>query len=259
MNDNLPVLVVRTHPTPTQPAVLRGAWLVVAAAGRTAAAVRQSYDGRPDTTGAADLAAGALAVTTAAAGAVVARVVGVAGEITRSTTRRLGPVERIVDDRIARPIRELLGELARRGQAQRRRSEADLDHVLDALVPQVTAAVLDRLDLTDVVLRRVDMDAIAARIDVAAIAERIDIEKIIDQIDLAAVTEDVMDAVDLPELIRQSTGSLASDSVLEVRLQGIEADDAVNRFVDRLLRRGRRKTEAPQDSAPDPGLEVDSP
>jgi hypothetical protein len=259
VKDNLPVLVVRTPPTPTQPAVLRGAWIALAAAGRTAAVVRQAYDGRAGQTGVADVVAGALTVTAAAAGAVVTRVAGVAGDLTRSTTRRLGPVERIVESRVAQPIRDLLGELARRGQAERRRSEAELDRVLDALVPQVTAAVLDRLDLTEVVLRRVDMDAIAARIDIDAVAARIDIEEIIERIDLAAVTEDVMESVDLPEIIRQSTGALASDSVLDVRLQSIEADEAVNRFIDRLLRRRRRNTKGPMDPTPDPDVEANRP
>lgn len=268
VRDNLPVLVVRTPPRSTQPAVFRGAWLAVAAAGRTAVAMRHAYGRPPPGSAAADLAAGAFAVTTAAAGVVADRVLGVAAGLTRSTTRRLGPLDRIVDAVIAQPVRDLLGELARRGQAERRRSDADLDRVLDTLVPRVTAAVLDRIDITDVVLRRVDTDAIAAgldtdaiaaRIDVDAIAARIDIERIIDRIDLAALTEDVMDSVDLPEIIRQSTGSLASESVLEVRLQSIEADQAVNRFVDRLLRRGRRHTQAPRNPAPDAGPEVKSP
>ena len=40
--------------------------------------------------------------------------------------------------------------------------------------------------------------------------------------------------VDLAELIRQSTGSVASDTVRGVRMQGISGDEAVGRAVGRL-------------------------
>jgi hypothetical protein len=100
----------------------------------------------------------------------------------------------------------------------------DLDAVL--------AAVLDRIDLTAVVLERVDLGEVVD----AALAE----------VDLVGLAEEVIDGVDLPEIIRESTGSMASDTVRGVRMQGIVADEAVGRAVDRLLlRRGRRATEAP--------------
>ena len=44
---------------------------------------------------------------------------------------------------------------------------------------------------------------------------------------------------------------MASDTVRGVRMQGINADEAVGRAVDRLLlRRGRRATEVPAGTAP---------
>jgi hypothetical protein len=53
-------------------------------------------------------------------------------------------------------------------------------------------------------------------------------------------TEDqVIDAIDLPEILRESTGSVASEAVRGVRADGVQADEAVARFVDRLLRRSR--------------------
>lgn len=52
---------------------------------------------------------------------------------------------------------------------------------------------------------------------------------------------EIIEGVDLPEIIRDSTGALASDTVRGARMQGIAADEAVGRAVDRLLlRRGRR-------------------
>ena len=123
----------------------------------------------------------------------------------------------------------------------------DLDAVL--------ASVLDRIDLTGVVLQRVDLDAVLAavlaRIDLTAVVlERVDLGAVVDaaleKVDLVGLAEEIIDGVDLPEIIRESTGSMASDTVRGVRMQGIVADEAVGRAVDRLLlRRGRRSTEAP--------------
>jgi len=116
-------------------------------------------------------------------------------------------------------------------------------------------AVLDRIDLTAVVLGRVDLDAVLDavldRIDLTSVVlERVDLDALVQailaRVDLVALAEEVIDAVDLPEIIRESTGSMASDTVRGARMQGIAADEAVGRAVDRLLlRRGRRTTQAP--------------
>lgn len=132
---------------------------------------------------------------------------------------------------------------------------------LDAAVSRVDiAAILDRLDLDAVVARvdldgavahvdiaaiidRVDLDAIASRLDVDAVAARLDIGAIVDRtlarLDLAALALQVIDAIDLPEILRQSTGTVATEAVRGVRAESVDADEAVSRFVDRLLRRAR--------------------
>jgi hypothetical protein len=194
-----------------------------------------------------------------------------------------------VDARL-RPER-LLRRLAERGRAERRAATDDLDRALRALVPQVVAAVLDQLDLTALVLQRVNLDAVAASLDVAAVVERVDVNRIAEQIDLQAIVDrididaivarldldaivatvdldaiatridmqaiidridivsladEVIDGVDLPEIIRQSTGSVASEAARTVRMRGIEADELVSRLADRLLlRRRARRTDAP--------------
>jgi hypothetical protein len=61
------------------------------------------------------------------------------------------------------------------------------------------------------------------------------------QVDLIALANEVIDGVDLPEIIRESTGSMASDTVRGARMQGIEADQAVARAMDRLLLRHTRR------------------
>jgi hypothetical protein len=122
---------------------------------------------------------------------------------------------------------------------------------LDAIVQRV----LDRMDLTALVLERVNLDALIQafldRIDLTAVVlRRVDLDAVIqaalDRIDLVALAAEVIEGVDLPEIIRESTGSMASDTVQGVRMQGIVADEAVGRALDRfLLRRARRSTRAP--------------
>jgi predicted RNase H-like nuclease len=92
-------------------------------------------------------------------------------------------------------------------------------------------AILDRLDLTDIVLERVNLDLL--------------VSEVLGRIDLVGLAEQVIDAIDLPEIIRESTGSMASDTVRGVRMQSIAGDEAISRAVDRLLLRHGRRLEEP--------------
>jgi hypothetical protein len=115
-----------------------------------------------------------------------------------------------------------------------------LSRPLDVVVPALLEEVLRHARLTDLVLSNVDLDRVAAAIDLDAAAARIDIEAIVARIDLIGLAEEIIDGVDLPEIIRESTGSMASETVRSVRMQGIVADEAVGRAVDRLLARRSR-------------------
>ena len=110
----------------------------------------------------------------------------------------------------------------------------DLDSVAARLDVE---AVVDRLDLTRIVRERVDLDGLVAGVDVDAVAARLDIDRVIARIDLVGLAEDVIAAVDLPEIIRESSASVASDTVRGARMQGISADEAVGRAVERLRHR----------------------
>jgi hypothetical protein len=134
--------------------------------------------------------------------------------------------------------------------------EAIINRVdIDDVVRRVDLdAIVDRIDI-DIVAKRLDIDAVADRIDLDRIVERLDLDKIvarvdvdavIDRVDLVALAEQVIDGIDLPEIIRESTGSMASEVVRDVRIQSIEADERVANIIDRLLRRGQaRHTDAP--------------
>jgi hypothetical protein len=123
-------------------------------------------------------------------------------------------------------------------------ARVDLDAVAGRLDLDAVAARLDldrivvRVDLDEAV-RRIDLDAIAARIDVDPVVARVDLDAIIARLDLEGLARQVIDAVDLPEIVRHSTGSLTSESVRSVRTEAMHADDVVTGFVDRVLRRAR--------------------
>ena len=178
----------------------------------------------------------------------------------------------------------------RRGAVRRERLVVEVTALLDLLVPAIADALLRRMDLTEVVRRyvdlddlvasvdldgavsrvdldavvgrldldrivreRVDLDGIVATVDIDAVAARIDIAAVIDRIDLVGLAEDVIAEVDLPEIIRESTGSMASETVRGVRMQGITADEAVGRAVDRFrLVRSRRRQPLPPEDVDEP-------
>ena len=74
----------------------------------------------------------------------------------------------------------------------------------------------------------------------AAAVERVDLDAVISRIDLIGIVEEVLDVIDLPAIIRDSTGSMASETVRGARMTSITADDAISRAIDRALFRRRR-------------------
>jgi hypothetical protein len=118
----------------------------------------------------------------------------------------------------------------------------DLDAVvktvdLDAVLSRVDLdAVLSRVDL-DEVASRIDLDALAQRVEVDAVVARVDVDAVIRRLDLVALTREVIDAIDLPAIVHQSSGAVSSQAARAVRAEGRSADESVSRFVDRVLRR----------------------
>lgn len=140
-------------------------------------------------------------------------------------------------------VREVLGQLDERSIAQVV-SRVDVDGVAQRLDLD---AVARRLDI-DAVAQRLDLDAVLDRLDLTGtVLRRVDLKAVVDaalaEVDLIALAEQVIDGVDLPEIIRESTGSMASDTVRGVRMQGIGADEAVGRAMDRLLLRHARRAD----------------
>jgi hypothetical protein len=144
-------------------------------------------------------------------------------------------IQRVDLDRVAQQL-DIEAVLDRLDLTELVARRVDLDRVAEHLNVE---AVLDRLDLTELVMSRVDLDRIARTLDLNALAGRID---------LIGLAEQVVVGIDLPQLIRDSTGSVASEGVAGVRMQGMEADQALAHFVDRVLRRRPRH---PPEHGPD--------
>jgi len=152
-------------------------------------------------------------------------------EVTRAVLARLdvpGLVREFVDiDRLAAML-DVDAVVAR----------VDLDAVIDRVD---IGRVLDRVDL-DAVVARVDLDGAVDRVDLDRAVDRVDVDRVISRTDLAGLARYVVQEIDLPGLLRASTGSVTNEMVRSVRDQGVDADRAVERIVDRLLHRQGRRT-----------------
>jgi hypothetical protein len=140
----------------------------------------------------------------------------------------------------------------------------DLDALADAIVERLDVGrlvdgVLLRQDMTEVVsrsIRTIDLESIAvtvlSQLRIAdLVVDHVDLDKVVegafqsvdmtqlilDRIDLVRITEYVVEAGHIPDLVRDSTMTLTSETVQEMRRQGITADEAVARFFNRFLRR----------------------
>ena len=204
----------------------------------------------------------ALDVTLGLAGMTV----GAAVVAVRTAHRVTAPVTRLLwrPPLLPRSLHPatILEEAARTGRAEQVALRRRFEVLLDAWAPVLIEAVVERIDLTrlvrehvdldalvasvdlDAAVARVDLDAIAATLDVDAVVARADLDRVIARIDIVRIVEEVLDAIDLPAIIRDSTGSMASETVRGVRMTGVSADDALSRVVDRALFR-RRHPERP--------------
>src|SRR4051812_38646513 len=112
----------------------------------------------------------------------------------------------------------------------------DLDEIVDRFPLD---RVVDRLDL-DAIVAGVDLDRAVSLVNLDAVAARIDIDAVLDRVDLVGIAGDIIAELNIPEMVRVSSGSLATGLVHDTRLQSMDADAAVNRVVDRFLLRRRR-------------------
>ena len=123
--------------------------------------------------------------------------------------------------------------------AGRAMAEGVVHQIVNGVVRELDVdAIVGQVDI-DALLERIDIDAIVQRVDIGAILDQVDIDAIVQRIDLQALVADL----GIEDIVRQSTGVLASDSVKLVRVRSMNGDVLLGRFVDRLLRRTSRYPE----------------
>ncbi|HTG47653.1 MAG TPA: hypothetical protein VK646_08355 [Actinomycetota bacterium] len=155
-----------------------------------------------------------------------------------------------------RASQERIAQLNEVWRAERPEVQLLAQAVAVEVVQRMLEAVLDQIDLTQIVIDRVDinrvigsvdfvgvveqidMGSIVEHVDVDEIVDRLNVERVIARLDMPRLALEVIDQIDLPEIIRASTGSVASESVRVVRMQSFGADRAISRVVDKLLGRG---------------------
>ena len=140
--------------------------------------------------------------------------------------------------------------------------ETSVNAALDRLVPTIADAIIERIDLNRIVLEQVDLNRIVNsaldtldltqlvidRVDVNAIVAEADIDAVIDRVPIIPLANYVIDEIDLPQIIRDSTSGIAGDAMNTVRRQSVGADGLVSRMADRIVfRRKGRDLDAPGD------------
>ena len=132
-------------------------------------------------------------------------------------------------------------------------TRVDLDSVasrldVDAVIARADLArVISRIDVDaiiadadlDRVVSRIDVDAILRRVDPDDIVARVDVEAVLDRLDFTTIARRVIESIDLAAIMREASGAASSQVARTVRTEGMQADESVARFFDRVLRRPR--------------------
>jgi hypothetical protein len=69
----------------------------------------------------------------------------------------------------------------------------------------------------------------------ASAPTRIDVESVLDRLDLTAIARQVIGGLDLAPVLHEASSAASSQVARSVRTEGMNADETVARFFDRLL------------------------
>jgi len=140
---------------------------------------------------------------------------------------------------------------------------------LDRLVPPLVDSIVSRVNLTDLVISRVDLrvivesaldqldltEIVVQRVDVNRIVAEANIDDVIDRVPMVQIADYIIEEIDLPQIIRESTGGIAMDAFTTTRYSAARTDEFVSKIVDTLLlrRKGRDLEVVDTGDAADPG------
>lgn len=127
--------------------------------------------------------------------------------------------------------------------------ERAVNATLNATVPVVATAIVDRIDLKPIVERAISelnlTEIVLQNVDIDAIVAKADLEPIIDRLPLTDLASYVVEQIDLPAIIRSSTGGIAIDALSSARVASMAGDALVGRISDAILLKRRRDTASP--------------
>lgn len=126
---------------------------------------------------------------------------------------------------------------------------------LDRLVPALVDAIVSRINLTDLVISRVDLhavvesalneldltDIVVQRVDVNRIVAQANIDDVIDRVPMIQIADYIIEEIDLPQIIRESTGGIAIDAFTSTRFSAARTDEFVSKIIDTLLLRRKER------------------
>ena len=177
--------------------------------------------------------------------------------VTRTGLRVAAPFARLVTRPPVVPQKHwpqsYLRSMADQGRLVRERREQQVLAQLKIVVPAIVGAVVDWIDLNQLVIEKVDFEKVIAAVDFEKVIAAIDVGQIVKTLDIDSIAREILVNLDVPELIRESSGAMASETVVGVRMRGMEADERVANLVDRLMRRRGGRGAAAEDAAAQPG------
>jgi len=134
-------------------------------------------------------------------------------------------------------------------------AQSAISGALDKLVPPLVDSIMSRVNLTEVVISQVDLRAVVQsaldqldlteivveRVDVNRIVAQANIDDVIDRVPMVKIADYIIEEIDLPRIIRESTGGIAMDAFTTTRYSAARTDEFVSKIVDTLLlrRKGR--------------------
>jgi hypothetical protein len=164
--------------------------------------------------------------------------------------RVAGEVVLVVSPRLAEPTTgERMAELAATGAAAAASlAQAVVGMVLDVVVPPVANAIATRIDLRPIIERALDemdlTEIVLSRVDLDAVVQEVDVDAIIDRLPILEIAQYVIHELDVPGLIQQSTGGVARSAMDWMRIGSLRGDQFTASIVDGVLRwRGARRVE----------------
>ncbi len=137
-----------------------------------------------------------------------------------------------------------LGALDARWREQRPHDEEAAGDFLKLLVPQIVDAILDQVDLNELVRSRVEIDRLVDGVDVGRVVERLDLDEIVARVDLNAIVQRldlnaVVDRLPIDEIVgRIDIDRIVSRIDLDAVVSRVDLDAVASRLdVEAIVRK----------------------